>query len=258
VKADRLRHDDEGLTVSYLSDGEPVAARLYGHANSTGLPALVVSPSRVTTIVEMSWLAKPLHARGYTVLVQGYRRATTRYQIRDVIDVRHAITFLQEHMACKAAAIGLVGHSRGASASLRAAACDTRVKLTVALSPPIDIARYMLALRAHSPSRYDMLTRAYGGEPSDEPRYYQEISPLHHAAQIVTPVLLVHGTDDMVAPKEHSEWMIAALISSGNKRSRVELIDGVGHFFERRFIGYDFERVVTIIEKWLATALCQA
>ena len=255
MTAGRHRHDADGVTVSYSSDGEPVVARLYRQASSTGLPALIVSPSRVTTIGEMSWLAKPLHARGYTVLVQGYRRGTTRYQLRDVIDVRHAISFLREQAACEEIPIGLVGHSRGASASLRVAAVDLRVKATVALSPPVDVARYMLALRAHSPSRYDMLTRAYGGEPSDDPRYYQLISPLHQAAQIVTPVLLVHGTDDMVAPKEHSEWMIAALTSSGNKRSRLELIDGVGHFFERRFVGYEFESVVTIVDKWFATML---
>jgi len=204
----------------------------------------------------MNWLARPLHARGYTVLVQGYRGRTTRYQARDVTDVRHAISFLRQRLQNTDLMVGLVGHSRGGSASLRAAALDTRVRSTVALSSPIDIARYMLALRFHSPSRYQMLTTSYGGEPSDQRAYYEEISPLHYAALIRTPVLLVHGTDDMVAPKEHSEWMMAALTSSGNSSSRLELIDGAGHFFERRFRGHDFERVVTAVDTWFAETLC--
>src|SRR4029453_11957976 len=99
----------------------------------------------------MNWLARPLHARGYTVLVQGYRGRTTRYQARDVTDVRHAISFLRQRLQKTDLMGGLVGHSRGGSASLRAAALDTRVRSTVALSSPIDIARYMLALRFHSP-----------------------------------------------------------------------------------------------------------
>jgi dipeptidyl aminopeptidase/acylaminoacyl peptidase len=205
--------------------------------------------------MEMGWLARALLARGYTLLVQGYRQGGNRYQIRDVGDVRSAISWLQDNLRGERLRIGLVGHSRGGSASLRAAALDSRVESTVALSAPVDIARYMKGLREHSPSRYDMLVEAYGATPAEDPGYYRAISPLHYAGQIATAVLLIHGSDDMVAPKENSEWMYAALVASGNANARLELIAGTGHFFEHRFQAQQFEPIVEFIDQWFMETL---
>lgn len=252
----RSADDPDGISLTYTSEGEPVEARRYQPREPTGCPGLVVSPSRVTTVAEMGWLARPLFARGYTLLVQGYRRSKHRYQISDVVDVRNAISWLQENLHRERMRIGLVGHSRGGSASLRTAALDCRVESTVALSAPVDIARYMNGLREHSPSRYEMLAKGYGGAPAEDPQYYRTISPLHYAGQIATPVLLVHGSDDMVAPKENSEWMCAALTASGNTDARLELIAGAGHFFEHRFQAQQFELIVDFIDRWFTETLC--
>ena len=248
--------DPGGIPLAHTSEGEWVEGRLYQPMEPTGRSALVVSPGRVTNVVEMGWLAMPLLARGYTVLVQGYRRGALRYQVRDVADVRNAISWLQENLHREHLRIGLVGHSRGGSASLRAAALDRRVESTVALSAPVDIARYMNGLREHSPSRYAMLAKGYGGTPAEDPEYYRAISPVQYAGQIATPVLLVHGSDDMVAPKENSEWMYAALTASGNTNARLEIIAGVGHFFEHRFQAQQFEHVVDLIDRWFVETLC--
>ena len=101
-----------------------------------------------------------------------------------------------------------------------------------------------------------MLAKAYGGTPADNPEYYRAISPLHYASQIASPVLLVHGSDDMVAPKENSEWMYAALRASGNTNARLELIVGAGHFFEHRFHAQQFELIVDLIDRWFTETLC--
>src|SRR2546429_9817024 len=74
-------------------------------------PAIVVSPSRVTRIDEMSWLAKPLAASGYTVLVQGYRPRAVRHQMRDVADVRNAVSYLLESGKGDPNRIAVLGHS---------------------------------------------------------------------------------------------------------------------------------------------------
>ena len=245
-----------GAPIVFSSEGEPVEARLYRPMEPTGRPWLVVSPSRVTTVAEMSWLANPLLARGYTLLVQGYRRGRHRYQMRDVVDVCNAVSWLQENLRREDVRIGLVGHSRGGSATLRAAAVDRRVESTVALCAPVDIVRYMNGLREHSPSRYDMLVKAYGGTPDVDPEFYRAISPLHYAGHIESAVLLLHGSDDMVAPKENSEWMYAALTASGNTKARLEFIAGAGHFFERRFQAQQFELIVDLIDRWFTETLC--
>ena len=132
---------------------------------------------------------------------------------------------------------------------------DPRINATVSLSAPVDIAHYMNALREHSPSRYRTLAEGYGSIPSADPHYYSIISPLTHASLNASPVMLIHGSDDMVAPKEHSEWMHAALVGHGRARVRLELIAGAGHFFESRFNGYLHARVVDLVIEWLDDTL---
>jgi dipeptidyl aminopeptidase/acylaminoacyl peptidase len=76
-----------------------------------------------------------------------------------------------------------------------------------------------------------------------------------HAERIKTPVLLVHGTLDLVAPHDHSQWMYEALVKAGHPRAKLELLRGAGHFFEVGFSGYRHDRVVELTTNWFAETL---
>jgi dipeptidyl aminopeptidase/acylaminoacyl peptidase len=225
------------------------------HTGTAPRPAVVVSPARLCNIESLEWLSRALAARGYLVVAQRFRDGAVRYQLRDVEDVSAAVTFAAGLAEADASRIGVVGHSRGASASLRAAAIDARVRSTVALSPPIDIARYVRTLRDYAPTRYELMVSGYGGTPDDDPDYYQAIAPLAHADRSKTPVLLIHGVADMVAPPEHSQWMHEALRKSGNMRARLELLPGLGHFFEEGGGGYRVDKVVALTCDWFDETL---
>jgi dipeptidyl aminopeptidase/acylaminoacyl peptidase len=95
------------------------------------------------------------------------------------------------------------------------------VRSTVALSPPTDHVRYVRGLREYSPSRYAEMVKSHGGTPEEAAEYYREISPVTHAARIKTPVLLIHGTLDLIAPHDHSQWMYEALVKAGNPRAKL-------------------------------------
>jgi dipeptidyl aminopeptidase/acylaminoacyl peptidase len=218
-------------------------------------PAVIVSPARLRNIESLEWLSRALAARGYVVVAQRFRAGAVRYQLRDVEDVSAAVTFAAGLAEVDPSRIGVVGHSRGGSASLRAAASDTRVRSTVALSPPIDIARYVRTLRDYAPTRYELMVAGYGGTPDDDPDYYQAIAPLTYADRIATPVLLIHGVADMVAPPEQSQWMYEAMRKSGNVRARLELLPGLGHFFEEGGSGYRVDRVVELTCDWFDETL---
>lgn len=242
--------------LTFLSEGEPVEAILYKPRESAGKrPALVLSPARLRNIKGLEWLSRSLAERGYVVLAQRYREGDVRYQLRDVDDIRHAISYLESFTDVDAGRLGIIGHSRGASASLRAAAKDLRVRSTVALSPPTDHARYMRGVREYAPSRYAVMLKAYGGSPEETPDYYHAISAVNYAAQIKTPVLLVHGTGDLLAPHDHSQWMYDALVKAGNPRVKIELLPGLGHWFEDGYGGYRFERVSELVSQWFAETL---
>lgn len=128
-------------------------------------------------------------------------------------------------------------------------------RLVFALSPPVDIARYVRTLREYAPTRYELMVNAYGGTPDDDPDYYRAIAPLAYADGIKTPVLLIHGLADMVAPPEHSQWIHEALRKSGNLRARLELLPGLGHFFEDGGNGYRVEKVAELTVDWFDETL---
>ncbi|GGC64912.1 hypothetical protein GCM10011504_48700 [Siccirubricoccus deserti] len=243
--------------VTLTSGGEPIRAVLYqldGGADRPR-PAVVLSPPRLRTIEQLDWLARALAARGIVVLAQAFRNGASRYQLRDVEDVCAAVSWLTGLPGVDAARIGAVGHSRGGSASLRAAAADVRIRSTVALAPPTDVARYVRGLQDYAPSRYRTMVAGYGATPDEEPDYYRAISPIAYADRIRTPVFLVHGTLDLIAPHEHSEWMRAALLRAGNARVRLELVEGMGHFFELGMAGYQFVRIAGLAAAWFEETL---
>lgn len=242
--------------VAIPSGDELIQAVIYKRGtDAVPRPAVIVSPARLRNIESLDWLSRALAARGYIVVGQRFRDGTVRYQLRDVEDVSAAIAFAADLAEVDASRIGVVGHSRGGSASLRAAATDARVRSTVALSSPVDIARYVRTVREYAPTRYELMVTGYGGTPDDDPEYYQAIAPLTYADHIKTPVLLIHGLADMVAPPQHSQWMHEALRKAGNMRSRLELLPGLGHFFEEGSGGYRVEKVVALTVDWFDETL---
>ncbi|MBI2372023.1 MAG: S9 family peptidase [Deltaproteobacteria bacterium] len=242
------------LTIT--SEGAPVQAILYQPREVTGrLPALVLSPGRGRDIKGLEWLSRALAERGYIVLAQRYRDGDIRYYLRDADDIRHAISHLQGLPNVDPGRVGIIGHSRGGMASLLAAAKDPRVRSTVALSAPTDHVRYVRGLREYAPSRYGEMVKSRGGTPDEVPEYYREISAVNHASQIKTPVLLIHGTLDLVAPHDHSQWMYDALVKTGNPRVKLEMLPRLGHFFEDTYRPHQFGKVVELASRWFAETL---
>lgn len=251
---------DRAITLTPLtfpSEGVAVPAIQYQPKESPGrLPAVVLSPGRLRGNKALEWLSQPLAQGGYVVLAQAYRDGDVRFQLRDVEDIRNAISYLEGLPYVDPRRISIVGYSRGGSASLKAAAQDPRVRSTVALSPPTDIVRLLRGLAEYAPSRYATLLKGYGGvTPEQDPQFYRAISAVNYAGQIKTPVLLIHGTEDLFAPPEHSRWMYDALVKAENPRVKLELLPGLGHAYEQGFLGYRFDKVVELVSSWFAETL---
>ncbi len=150
------------ITITPLtipSEGAAVPAILYQPRETPGkLPAVVLSPGRRRDFKALEWLSQPLAQRGYAVLAQGYRDGDVRFQLRDVEDVQNTISYLEGSPYVDPRRIGIIGYSRGGSASLKAAAMDRRVRSTVALSPPTDIVR-LVQFRCIDVDKYIQLYR---------------------------------------------------------------------------------------------------
>ena len=237
--------------ITFVSQGISLPALLFARDRSVARPGVVVLPGRVGAIEDLAWLCQPLAEAGFVTLAIQYRPIQTQYYFTDVEDVLSALEFLRALNFVAPFQLGVVGHSRGGIAALNAARKADSVKAIVALSPVTDHLHLVKGLREFAPSRYELMVAARGGTPEEIPDYYLKISPRYHADQIRIPVLLIHGTSDLITPHEHSVWMLEALKKAGNERTSLELIQGAGHFFEQTYHGYAFEKVAGLAVTWM-------
>lgn len=140
--------------------------------------------------------------------------------------------------------IVLVGTSLGAAVALQEAAIDPRVTAVVAAETFSDI-HTVAAERApffFGPAAIEQSFRVaeqQAGFRADD------VSPVRAAAAITSPVLLLHGSDDVDTPPEHSRRVLAAL--PGTKR--LILVPGAGHNASLR------GNVWIEIERWIDEVL---
>jgi dipeptidyl aminopeptidase/acylaminoacyl peptidase len=71
-----------------------------------------------------------------------------------------------------------------------------------------------------------------GGTPWEQPALYRDRSPLTHAPEVRTPLLLIHGDADRRVPYGQSEEFYTALKAHGKT---VELVryPGEGHLIQK-------------------------
>jgi acetyl esterase/lipase len=128
------------------------------------------------------------------------------------------------------ARIALVGGSYGGYAVLQLAATSRRrFRCVVAISPVTDLVAFTEELPAYWHTAAPMV-RHRVGDPADaaQRRALTEMSPLHHAAAVRCPVLLVHGLNDTRVPVKMSTRMFMAL-ARGNRDALLALLSDEGH-----------------------------
>jgi dipeptidyl aminopeptidase/acylaminoacyl peptidase len=241
--------------ITYACDGQTVPARVWRPPpGEEKAPAVLLCPGRLREIEGLTFLAEGLAARDMVVLATRYRGMDMRTDDRDCIAGLDHLANLSE---VDSARIAMVGHSRGAMASLRVAARDARVRSVVALQPVTDFGAYVKATRNYSPIRYARLAESLGGSPEEHPDTYAQLSALTFADRIRVPVLLVAGTMDLHSPVDHSVWMHKALQAAGNENVHLEVLEGVGHFFERMYFGYEHDKIIDLTVGWLERTVGQ-
>jgi dipeptidyl aminopeptidase/acylaminoacyl peptidase len=234
--------------VTYRCDDVQVPAVLFTPDEGGSGPGAVLCTGRFGAVEGLTFLANALAQQGIVTLATRYRGPHTF--TTDDRDCSGAIDYLLGLPGVQGP-IGLIGHSRGGMCALRTAAQDPRACAVVALAPPTDMERIMLAMREYAPLRYQEFLGAFGGPPETEPEVYRQLSAVRYADRIRVPVLLICGTLDLVSPVDHCFWMRDALHAAGNHDVRVEVLNGVGHFFERGYSGYVFDVVANLGVPWL-------
>lgn len=71
-----------------------------------------------------------------------------------------------------------------------------------------------------------------GGTPDEIPHVYKGRSPLYNAEHIKAPLLVLHGTADMVVPQNQTELIVETVRKNGS-RIDFKLYEGEGHGWRR-------------------------
>ena len=178
---------------------------------------------------------------GYAVLMPnvrgstGYGRSFTAsddvgLRLDSVHDLAAAHRWLTAQPGIDPARIGIMGQSYGGYMVL--AAITEYPELWKTAVDYYGIADFTTLLAETGPWRRAHRSREYGDPAADE-ALFRRISPIHQAARVTAPLLVLHGTRDPRVPFRESEQIVAALRGRGHP-VQFETFDYAGHGFIRR------------------------
>lgn len=222
--------------TSYLTT--PLAA-------SDGPRPLVVMPHggpESRDSIDYDMFVQALAAYGWMVLQptfrgsDGYGRAFAdagRRHWGDLMqeDIEDAVDELIKLGRADPKRIAICGASYGGYAALMGAVRRPDFyRAVVSIAGLSDLPELIAATRRDSGA--DSPTYAYVlrtiGDPKTDRAMLEAASPVRHAETFKAPVLLIHGTEDKIAPTKQSEAMHRALVKAGRTSQYVEL-KGFGH-----------------------------
>ena len=238
------------LASHTLAEVKPIT---YAAADGTAIPAyLTLPPGRdaknLPAVVlphggpsdrdewGFDWLSQFLAARGYAVIQPEYRGsggfgdawlAKNGFQgwRTSVGDISAASRYLAKEGIADPNRIAILGWSYGGYAALQSAEIEPSLyKAVVAIAPVTDLT----LLKSENE---DFVTRNETAKFVGGGANAIDGSPLHQAAAIRAPVLLVHGDRDLNVGFLHSERMQAALQEAG-KQSELLSFAGLDHQLE--------------------------
>jgi len=194
-----------------------------------GLPLVVLphgGPAARET-GDFDWLAQALAWRGYAVLQPNFRGSTVsgthlaagfgQLGRKMQTDLSDGVRALARDGTIDPARVCIVGLSYGGYAALAGVTLDPGVyRCAVSIAGVSDLER--MRQWSHKRDHHGAARRFWDdflGVSGSADSATRALSPVHHAAEVTVPVLLVHGRDDTVVPYEQSERMASALQAAG-------------------------------------------
>ncbi|MCK6404093.1 MAG: prolyl oligopeptidase family serine peptidase [Sphaerotilus natans subsp. sulfidivorans] len=245
-------------------DGLRIEALLTRPPGRTGAGSLVLMPHggpQAESGDEVDLWSEFLASRGHAVLEVNFRGSTGRGRSFLLAGLRRWGREMQDDLSDAAAwavaqgladprRIAIAGASYGGYAALMGLAQEPqRYCCAISFAGVFDLPEIIL----HT-------SRFLGGQAAAERligRYWgdrevlRQASPLRQAERIRKPVLLVHGSDDLVVPASQSRDMAEALRAAGGRVQHVEQ-SGVGH---RWVAGRPMRQFLALQEAFLAEHL---
>lgn len=212
---------------------------------------------------DFDWWAQFLASRGYAVAQPQFRGSSgfgkahadagrRQWGVRMQEDVTDAVRALVEQGIADPKRVCIVGASYGGYAALAGAAFTPDLYACAVSVAGVSDLPMMLAREANASSEETESLdywKEHIGPPTDAMVIAR--SPARAARAVRAPILLIHGTDDVVVPFEQSRVMALALRNAGKTFELVEL-PGEDHWLSQSETRI---RMLTEIERFLAKNL---
>jgi acetyl esterase/lipase len=197
-----------------------------------------------------------------------YRLAPTHRFPAALDDVRRGLRWVRVHaeeLGIDPGRIVLLGLSAGAHLAMLAHVARALPALEPDLPAELrDVGEDVLGVMLHY-GPYDLARRKplpdgvdpvveFLGERAADPEWVRLASPAHHAALASAPVLLVHGTADVVVSHRESVRLHAALEAAG-KTSELLILEGAPHAFQIDWRGEANRRANAAMDAFLGRIL---
>ncbi|HEY3787273.1 MAG TPA: alpha/beta hydrolase [Urbifossiella sp.] len=179
-------------------------------------------------------------ARGYVAVSPSYRLAPKHKFPAQIEDARTAVRFLRANAKkynLNPEKIAASGFSAGGHLALLLGAADkssfenreypdesSRVQCVVSFFGPTDLSLYAASEGIEDAYMVPLLGKACKTDPS----VYKRASPIDYATKNFPPVLMIHGTADVVVPIIHSERLLKKLQEAGVSAELI-VVKGEGH-----------------------------
>ncbi len=182
------------------------------------------------------WMAQFFAWKGYAVIQPNYRGSTgygTKFTeaglgewgLKMQDDLNDAITALADRHIADPKRVCIVGGSYGGYAAMRAAQRDgDKYRCAISYAGVSDLSAI---------SRYDsrfLQGREYRADLKEKAPDFSLVSPLKHAHEFGTPILIMHGKLDLTVPVRQSREMAEQLKAEGKTYRYVEQPLGDHHF----------------------------
>ncbi|WP_417479279.1 alpha/beta hydrolase family protein [Maricaulis maris] len=142
-------------------------------------------------------------------------------------DVSDAVHHLVETGVAARDRVCLFGWSYGGYAALAGATLTPELyRCTIAGAPVSDVFEMMEYETGRFRGASVTYWAEYIGDWRSETEYITRISPALNASDVQAPMMIIHGTDDLIVPFEQAELMAAAMEAAGKPYELVAIQDG--------------------------------
>jgi dipeptidyl aminopeptidase/acylaminoacyl peptidase len=207
-------------------------------------PTVLVHPEEDRTAADMHGVIWDLAARGYVAIAADYHRwlggkyRRNLFTWRSAADMTLIIDATRAYPQVDQNRIGALGFSEGAVISLLLAAYDPdRIKAVVAYYPITDFPRWYAGKRSNPSqwilfqlARWQLRVDADASDDDEFQKMLRQASPTYMAEYLRAPTLLIHGTEDTLAPPDESE-RLAESLKAGGTTTKLMLVPNAGRLF---------------------------